>query len=176
MKRNGVWGGLSALLLAVFFLSGCLGYGFRGSVNNLPEDIKTVAIPIFVNESNEPGLETVLTNALIYEFTRSRILQIVPAMESHAIIFGKIKSVAEDAAVYTSQTQALERRITVVVEASCRRTDNDRLLWQDNFLSRHEIFTVSPDAFQTQRNREEALKKIAQDLSERIHNGILENF
>lgn len=176
MNKRGVLRGSAAVWVLLFWLSGCLGYGFRGSVNNLPPDIKAVAVPIFVNDSSEPGLETVLTNALIYEFTRSRILNLAPEKEAQAVIYGRIKAVAEDAAVYASQTLALERRLTVTLEVSCRRADNDQVLWQDPFLSRSETFVVSTDPYQTQRNREEALKKIAQDLSERIHNGVLENF
>jgi hypothetical protein len=160
----------------IFYLSGCMGYGFRGSVNNLPSDIKAVAIPIFVNESIEPGVEVVFANALVYEFTRSRILQVAPETEAQALISGKIKYLAVDAVVYATQTQALERRVTVVLEMSCRRADNQKVLWQNQNMSRYEIYKVSEDPYQTQRNKEEAIKKIAQDLSERIHNGILENF
>ena len=52
---------------------GC-GYGFRGTVNNLPPDIKAVHIPIFVNNTTETGVEIVFANALIYEFTRGGVI------------------------------------------------------------------------------------------------------
>jgi outer membrane lipopolysaccharide assembly protein LptE/RlpB len=166
---------LFAALVALLVISGC-GYGFRGTVNNLPPDIKAVSIPVFLNESIEPGVEVVFANALIYEFNRSQVLQVVSEKEAQAQINGKIKSIAIDPVIYANQTQALERKVTIVLEISCRRTDNQKVLWQNQSLSRYETYPVTTDPYQTQRNKEEAIKKISQDLSERIHNSILENF
>ena len=162
--------------LAFFsFISGC-GYGFRGTINNLPPDIQSIYVPVFVNETTEPGAEVVFANALIYEFTRSRILKVVPEANAQAHIVGKIKSVAVDSVIYANLSQAVERKVTVTLEISCRRSDNQKVLWQNQNLSRYEVFQVTSDPFQTDRNKQTAIGKIAQDLSERIHNGILENF
>jgi len=162
-------------LWVLFFISGC-GYGFRGTVNNLPPDIQGVYIPPFINETIEPGIEIVFANALIYEFNRSRVLQVVSESTAQAQIIGKIKSAAIDPVIYANQTQALQRKVTVTLEISCRRSDNKKILWQNQGLSRYEIYNVTSDVNQTERNKQDAIKKIAQDLSERIHNGILENF
>jgi hypothetical protein len=157
-------------------ISGCAGYGFRGSVNNLPPDIKTVSIPVFLNESIEPGVEVIFANALIYEFNRSQALRVVSESEAQAQIIGKIRSIAIDPVIYANLSQALERRVTIFLEVTCQRSDNEKILWQNQGLSRYEVYRVTTDPNQTQRNKEEAIKKLAQDLSERIHNSILENF
>jgi hypothetical protein len=159
----------------LFFISGC-GYGFRGTVNNLPPDIQGIYIPVFLNETIEPGIEIVFANALIYEFNRSRVLEVVSESQAQAQIIGKIRSIAIDPVIYATLTQALQRRVTVTLEISCRRSDNQKVLWQDQNLSRYEVYSVTTDPNQTERNKQDALKKIAQDLSERIHNSILENF
>jgi len=176
VKRNwagslGIIGGLVLVLL----LSGC-GYGFRGGTNNLPTDIKEVYIPVFVNATTEPGVETVFTNSLIYEFTRSRMLKVSPQSTAQAIIQGKIKRMIVDPVVYASQTQALDRRVTVDLDIACRRLDNQKILWQNQHLSRFEIYSATTDPTLTERNKQEAITKIAKYLSEQIHNGILENF
>ena len=167
---------LMAGLLYLSFILGCGGYGFRGSVNNLPPDIKSVAIPVFSNESIEPGVEVIFANALIYEFNRSQIVQVVSESEAQAQIIGKIKSISIDPVIYANLTQALERKVYVTLEVTCQRSDNQKILWQNQSLSRYEVFQVTTDPNTSQRNKEEAIKKIAQDLSERIHNSILENF
>jgi hypothetical protein len=167
---------LIASLLCVSFIFGCGGYGFRGTVNNLPPDIKTVSIPVFLNESIEPGVEVFFANALIYEFNRSHVLQVVSESQAQAQINGKIKSIAIDAVIFANLTQALERKVIVTLEVTCQRSDNQKVLWQNQNLSRYEVYQVTTDPNQTQLNKEEAIKKIAQDLSERIHNSILENF
>jgi Lipopolysaccharide-assembly len=169
---------VSRLILGLFFLlliSGC-GYGFRGGVNNLPPDIKGIYIPVFTNETTEAGAEVVFANALIYEFTRSGILQVVPEAKAQATISGKIKSVTIDSVTLASQTQALQRKVTILLEVSCRRNDNQKILWQNPGMSRYEVYSVSTDPNQTDLNKQEAIKKIAQDISKRIYDGILENF
>lgn len=167
---------LIAWLSFLWIISGCGGYGFRGTVNNLPSDIKSVSIPVFTNESIEPGVEVIFANALIYEFNRSRVLQVVSEAEAQAQIEGKIRSIAVDPVIYTNLTQAVERKVTVILEVTFRRSDNQKILWQNKGLSRYEVYRITTDPNQTQRNKEEVIKKIAQDLSERIHNSILENF
>jgi hypothetical protein len=161
--------------VCLLFISGC-GYGFRGSTNNLPSDIKGVYLPVFLNATSEPGAEVVFTNALIYEFTRSRILKVVPESSAQAFIQGKIKRIAIDPVIYANLTQALERKVSIDLEVSCRRSDNQKILWQNQNLSRYEVYTITTDPSQTDRNKQEAISKIAQNLSEQIHNGILENF
>ena len=162
-------------LLALFFFSGC-GYGLRGTVNNLPPDIKAVSIPVFVNETIEPGVEVVFANALVYEFNRSGILKVVSESMAQAQVKGKIKSITADPVVLANQTQATQRRVVVTLEVSCQRSDDQKILWQNPSLARDEVYAVTTDLNQTQRNKDAAIAKIAQYLSEQIHNGILENF
>jgi hypothetical protein len=162
-------------LVLFIFLAGC-GYGLRGSTNNLPPDIQGITIPVFANETNEAGAEVVFANALIYEFTRSRILSVVPEARAQAVIVGKIKSAIIDAVIFANQTQAVQRKITMILEVSCKRTDNQKILWQNLNLSRYEIYNVTSDPNQTDQNKAAAIQKVAQDLSEKIHNAILENF
>jgi hypothetical protein len=173
IRPNGSW--IMVGLACLLFISGC-GYGFRGGTNNLPTDIQGVYLPVFLNATSEPGVEVVFANALIYEFTRSRVLKVVPESSAQAFIQGKIKRIAVDAVVYANLTQALDRKVIVDLEVSCRRSDNQKVLWQNQNLSRYEVYTITTDPSQTDRNKQEAIRKIAQNLSEQIHNGILENF
>jgi hypothetical protein len=156
-------------------VGGC-GYGFRGTVNNLPPDIKAVHIPVFVNNTTEGGVEVVFANALIYEFTRGGSIGVVSEANAQGIIYGRIKSASVDSVIYTSQTQSVDRKVTVILEIVFRRADNQKILWQNLDLIRSENFRVGGDPNQTDRNREEALRKISKDLAERIYSSILENF
>ena len=145
-------------LLGMGLVGGC-GYGFRGAVNNLPPDIKAVHIPVFVNNTTEGGAEVVFANALIYEFTRGGVIGVVSEAKAQGIIYGRIKSAAVDSVIYASQTQAVDRKVTVVLEVIFRRADNQKILWQNLDLIRYENFRVGGDPNQTDRNREEALQK-----------------
>ena len=55
----------------------------------------------------------------------------VSESEAQAEINGKIKSIAVDSVIYANLTQALERKVTVILEVTCRRSDNQKILWQN---------------------------------------------
>jgi hypothetical protein len=95
---------------------------------------------------------------------------------AQAQVKGKIKSITADPVVLANQTQATQRRVVVTLEVSCQRSDDQKILWQNPSLARDEVYAVTTDLNQTQRNKDAAIAKIAQYLSEQIHNGILENF
>lgn len=48
-------------------LSGCAGYKLG---SNLPPGILSVAVPVFVNQTGQPSLETITTGAVIEEFQK----------------------------------------------------------------------------------------------------------
>ena len=129
-KRQIVIAAIIGGLLVMGGIAGC-GYGFRGSVNNLPADIRGIHIPIFRNATNEAGAETAFANALIYEFTRSGNLAVVPADQAEAILTGTIKSAAIESVAFATQTTAVDRKITIVLEVSFRRADNKKILWHE---------------------------------------------
>ena len=57
--------GLVLLLLAS---AGC-GYHTAGHVVQLPQDVQTISIPAFVNETNTYRIEQMLTASVVREFT-----------------------------------------------------------------------------------------------------------
>lgn len=59
--------GLGALGLGAVGLGGCSSVGGYGFESSFAEDVRTVSVPIFVNETSEPGLEIMLTEAVIKE-------------------------------------------------------------------------------------------------------------
>ena len=57
-----------ALILLGSFLSAC-GYRFAGG-GSLPSGITSISVEMFENRTGETGVENIITNDLIYEFTR----------------------------------------------------------------------------------------------------------
>ncbi len=131
---------------------------------------------MFVNATTEPEAETIFANALIYEFNRSRMLEVVPDAQAQAVIIGKVRSVAVEMVIFASQTQALDQKVIVVLEVSCRGWTTKKSSGRTWRCPVFKTSRWSTDPTLTERNREDAIRKIAQDLSESIHNSILENF
>jgi len=63
--------GVLTLALAALGLGAC-GYSFRGT---LPPHVRTVAVPIFFNRTQEPGVESIITRAVVQAFaTNGRLV------------------------------------------------------------------------------------------------------
>ena len=57
-----------APLASLLFCAGC-GYHTAGHVVQLPESVKTIAVPAFKNETTTYRIEQMLTSSVVREFT-----------------------------------------------------------------------------------------------------------
>ena len=62
----------------------------RQFTGNLPPHIKSVAVPTFVNKTQEPAVENAITSAVINAFVTSGKLRVVPMGEADSILEGEI--------------------------------------------------------------------------------------
>lgn len=94
--------------------AGCgyqLGFGERA----LPEGVKSVHIPIFINDTFETGSEVYFSNALREEITRSRIARLASPDQAEANLVGRIIRVD-----YVQTTQDMRERDQVVKDSGVR--------------------------------------------------------
>ena len=164
-----------ACAILIICSSAC-GYHFTGSTGNLPPEIRTIAIPFFSNKTFEPRIENYFTNALIEEFLERGIVRIGKREESDAILVGIIKSFKISPISFDKNDRVVEYRATVILDTSLKRNDNDLILWESSGISGSHEYTVSSNITVTDTNEIEAVKKIAADLAEEIHNSIFEGF
>src|SRR3989442_8435143 len=73
--------------MAVAVALAACGYSLRG---NLPDRIKTVAVPVFVNRTAEPAVENFLTQAVVQAFSTNGRLRVVKPGEADAILEGEV--------------------------------------------------------------------------------------
>jgi Lipopolysaccharide-assembly len=89
---------LSFSLIATLFtlpllLSGCAGYHIGPVQPQMLQNIHTVAVPTFKNETLIPRMEVLVTNTIIKQIQQDGTYRIVPASEADAILEGKIMEV-----------------------------------------------------------------------------------
>ncbi len=161
-------------LLVFFFISAC-GYHFSGQGNPFSEDIKTIAIPVFSNQTGETGFENYLTNQFVYEFTSRKRLRVVDIKDADVVLKGKIQSINLPDISFSGNYYGLERKAVVTIEAVLERRDG-RVLWQDKNIIREEVYRTDSSPLATESNKQVALRKIAANLAEMIHMRIFENF
>ncbi|MDR1396495.1 MAG: LPS assembly lipoprotein LptE [Desulfarculales bacterium] len=165
------------LLLCLFLsllVAGC-GYSFRHNRSNLPEDIKTISIPMFSNMTNEIRLEAIVTEQMRYQFTQSRILKMVPEAEADVVLIGSIIGVYADDVSLTEWMHSSQRRVSITISARLLRAGSGEVLYQGSVQQQRSYSLEGANASATEA-RTEALKVAARDAAQTIHDGVLQNF
>src|ERR1700722_13335959 len=113
MKGQGVT--LAFLLFLLVLNPGC-GYHTAGHVVQLPENVKTIAIPAFKNETLTYRIDQMLTSSVVREFTTRTHYRIVnePTDEAAAPLRGTILSTTATPLTYDTATGRAASILVVV--------------------------------------------------------------
>src|SRR5262245_58418046 len=164
---------LGLLLVLVAGLSTACGYSFRG---NLPSHIKTVAVPIFKNQSDAPGLESAITSAVISAFSSGGRLRVVPVDQADSILEGEILSTQIDGAGFDRNQNVQAYHLTVVLNVTFRDVRQDKVLWQENGLTQVSDFQVMGQVSDTLAQGRGAAGQAAADIGRKIANAATDQF
>jgi outer membrane lipopolysaccharide assembly protein LptE/RlpB len=163
------------LCLLLSALAGC-GYGFRHNSSNLPPEITTIAIPVFSNKTNEVRLEAIVTDQVRYQFAQSQILKIVPEADADVVLTGSITGVSSDDVSLTDRMSSSERRVSVSMTARLVEKGSGQVLYQGTVWQQRAYSLGGVDSAASSEARTEALRLVARDAAQVIHDGALQNF
>ena len=149
LARRGV-----GLALAAVLLAGC-GYSTRG---NLPDHIKTVAVPIFKNRTLEPGVESAITSGVVNAFSSGGRVRVVPG-----VAFDR-----------TAVVRAYRLRLTLNVEF--RDVRQSTLLWRQEGLQETSDFQVEDSVSDTVARGQGAVVQAASEIGRKVVNLALDRF
>jgi hypothetical protein len=157
-------------LLIIFSLIGC-GYTFVNVKKQLSPDIKKVYIPSFENQTDEPSLGVIMTNALVREFMKSGAL--VPAKEENADaeLIGTIKSVDYFNRIYNEEDRAV--LVTISVHAGAKLVKGGDVVWEVSDLAYTEDYRIGTGAGILDSYKEIALEDLAQKLAVEFHDRLI---
>jgi outer membrane lipopolysaccharide assembly protein LptE/RlpB len=164
-KLSLLWMWLTTLLL----LAGC-GYRLVGS-SSLPAHIKKIAIPKFVNKTQEPEIEDVLTQAMRTVFNRRGKVKLVGKETADALLSGIIFSYNDDEAIdFNDQNNPSQYRLTITVDIELQDLTTDRILWKEQQLQRTADFDGGEDydLSEETENKRTALENLANDLAQEV--------
>ena len=162
----------------IFFLllgTGC-GYRLGGEGFGPSPEIRSIAIPTFINETYEAGIETIVTNSLLAELVRDGRIKVVGEDEADAIMEGTVKSFSISSVAYDPTGVVLEYRTWISLDVVLRQGKKGRVLWSRRNLTESDVYTVSSDVLRTETGKEEAIQKIATELARRIRRRLFEGF
>lgn len=168
--------------LAGLGLSGC-GYTLAGRGTFLPEDIRTVGIPVFGNTTPYFTIEQIFTEKVRVAFQSRGRYAISPNDTGvDGLVRGTITGVGASPAAFTNQQQASRYRFTVTVSVAFVDVRAKQTLWENPALSFSDEYDLASQgsigletaAFLDQERG--AIDRLSTDFARAVVSAILEAF
>jgi outer membrane lipopolysaccharide assembly protein LptE/RlpB len=162
----------SPLLAALLIGIGAGGCGYTLS-SVLPAHIKTLAVPVFTNNTVEYGLSDDVTQAMADAFLREGRLRLVGERDADAVLRGTVVSYKNQVFGYTRTERAEEYEIVLVVKVLFRDLVKNRDVWKEDALTVRTTYNVTvvggePARTETDGRREVVLKLADQVVSRTV--------
>ena len=157
-----------ALVAGLALAAGC---GYTASPALLPAHLKTVAIPVFENETGEYTLEQEVTDAVVRRFVSDNHLRIVDPRTADCVVQGKLKSYRNAVFGISTSSTAQEYRVTLVVSVTFKDQVKNREIWHDEDIvktANYYVQNVPGQPAKTELDgRKEAIEKVADEILSR---------
>lgn len=151
------------------------GYQFAG-VGQLPTGVQQVHVAVLENPTAETGIEVILSNALIQEFTRNGHHVATNPHRSDAVLSGRISDLRIDSIVRKNTHTSQSGRVTLALDLSLvdsKGTD----LWTTKGIAAHQAYDIVPDnKSATEENRRTAIKSLSKRLAETVYDRLTTEF
>ena len=167
-----------AVLLLVAELSGC-GYHLVGTTSFLPEEIETLHVENFENQTRWVDMDQRLMEALTLEWVRRRRLRLVDNRENADVVLsGTIQRLAVIPVSYDEQGRANEYQMSLqaMVQLADIRGDEPEVLWEDRAFSRRTSYRVDPNAIDFFDRQNLAMDELSSEFASALVTAVLEGF
>ncbi len=100
---------------------------------SIPPHIKSIAIPIVLNQTAEFGVAEQITDDLQDRFIEENILKVVDEDKADSILRGTIVSVADKVHTFTREESVQEYRLTIKMEIEWYDVARDKILLKKTY-------------------------------------------
>ncbi len=161
-----------ALLLTL--TSGC-GYRMAGKME-LPPDSRTIAVPVFYNNTFEPILEQFMTSAVKREFmTNSRLAVVNNTRDADLVLKGTILSYGLTPLSFDpSRSVVMEYRIHITVHVVLEDSRSHTILMEEPALEAVSEYRVHADTSANRVAQDRAIEEAGRLFAENVVSRILE--
>ncbi len=172
MNRHNMIG---LIICWTIWVNGC-GYHFSGQ-GQFPKGVERIFIGVFENRTTKTGIERIVTNQIVFEFTRQREKSLAASEEeADAVLKGVIKKIRTDTLSRIGTEVANEREVIMTVDIRLVKQGSKEVLWAAKGITDRQAFDVSDGQLETERNEDLALARLSERMSERIFSRLTNNF
>ena len=171
-------------IVVVLATQAACGYALAGRGSSLPDYVRTIGIPTFVNRTGAYDAEQVLTARVRQEFIARGKFRVLPeAAGADAVLLGELSSITLTPTGFNDQQQATRYAAQVVMSVTFQDVKADKVIWQNPSVVFREEFDVvtnssgtllDPTAFFGQGGN--ALERVSNEFARTLVTSILEAF
>lgn len=166
--------------VAFLVILGCAscGYHTAGHTTTIPENVKILAIPSFVNETQTYKIEQRLTAAVVREMVTRTHYHVVneASDDADATLHGTVLATYTTPLTYDSQT-GRAASVLVVVNIRIQMTDRKgKVLYENPSYLFREQYQVSSDLNSFFQEDSPAFERLSRDFAQTLVSNILEGF
>ena len=162
----------AALFALACLLAGC-GYSFHGT---LPAHVKTVAVPIFINRTQQPAVEGVITRAIVDAFATNGRLRVVRPEDADSILEGEVLQYTVGAIAVDPSLAVQQYRLAVTLNLKMRDVRLNTVLFEQTSFSEQADFLVAGSVAQTISVEATALQQAATEIARAVVSLTLDRF
>lgn len=165
------------MLLAIPFAAQSCGYALVGKTRNpaIPENIRTIAIPIFSNKTAEPEIERELTRAVRKEFITDGRFELAGEKSADAILSVEIVTYLLEPLAFDARDNVIQYRVRFVTEVRLIEAPSKRILLREK-LAADTTYNVPRRIANRELERVEAIKRASRQYSQTLVKIISEGF
>jgi hypothetical protein len=167
-------------VLLVFFPLACAGCGYHvaGRSANLPSGWKTIAIPVFKNDTTNYRIEQRFTEAVIREFiTRTKYRIVQDPASADAVLTGEVVSIETNPLLFEATTGEVTTMI-VTVHTKVRLVDNrtEKPAYHNDDMVFRDEYQIPTDVTVFFNEQSPALDRMSRDFASHFVANVLEGF
>ena len=161
-------------LLSGVLLSAC-GYRFAEQ-GGFPGDTERLFVKVLENKTQETGVESIVTSALLNELTLRKTDELANGFDDADVVLSGVVNLVTITTISVSKPDvADERRVTVTVDLKLTKK-NGRIVWAASDLTDFEAYLVDTNKERTDANRRNAIRVLSKRIAERTVNRFSDDF
>ncbi len=130
--------------------------------------IKSVAVPVFENQTTQYGIGELLTSALSQNLVSDNTLKVLPESQADAIIRGTVVTYSRDPYTYTSGETVQEYICRIGIKVKFVKAKGDQIIWEETLS---DFGTYSSDTESEQTGIDSAINKLVEQIMNKTVKG-----
>ncbi|MGE5693068.1 MAG: LptE family protein [Candidatus Zixiibacteriota bacterium] len=152
-----------ALGMALFFSCGPYSFNPGGT------GAKTIAVPLFENQTTQFGVREALTDSVSARFLRDNTLKVSPAGSAELLLAGSVVRYERTAHTFDANQQVKQYVVNIWADVTVSNQKDKKTVWEQKELLGFGIYDANLETEEDGKAR--AVSKLAEDIVNRTVRG-----